>query len=349
MAVEKVINPVDNTEVVLVSGTVKKITFFEAKNNQFATHTASILVDDVYVKMNITVKEGFNPRVQYPVGKKPDVKYHTLEEGDNVRIQVMVSEWNGKEQYKTTMSRIVVTGKTTASAGDNPSQAKGQTAVPATADKKTGTKIYGVIKSKDSNGMAVVSDNNTGAEHNVNLSNNPEAEVGHSIGAFISGTGEILNNYKHYPPKQSNGKKADAFGSPERQFKMAFGNMVNVAAIALQGGDPADVFSLAQDLFKPAAELREKLLKEFEGVRDESDVGGKLGDALKHGAEAAGHDIEGIIIQAEKWFRMHEAAENGMKKRLEQKEAVEDSPVNTVDDFDDTPSDEDYDDPDIPF
>lgn len=343
MAVETGINPMNNEPFTIVAGVVKKITFFEAKNNQFATHTASILVDDVYVKMNLKVNGEYAPRIQYVVGKKPNDKWETLKEGDTVRIAISKeSEWNGKKQYQTTSSRIIVTEKGNGSvvpAKNAPSDK------PATSGA-AGNKIYGEVKTKDK-GIASLFDENLGKEFIVDLTDHPEVEVGHKMGAFISATGQIINGFKHYPPKVSNGKKADAFGSPERQFKMSFGNMVNVAAIAMPKASENEIFEMAQQLFVPAKELREKLLKEFEGVRDEGDVGGKLGDALKHSAEHNGKNIPNLIQGAESWFRAHIEAENEMRDILEGKSS--NSEANQSEDDNDIPVDDDYDDSDIPF
>lgn len=342
MAVEKGVNPMDNEPFTIVTGTVKKISFFEAKNNKFATHNASILVDDVYVKMSITVKEGFNPRIQYCVGKKPNEKWETLKEGDIVRMQISKETiWNDKPQYQTTSSRIFVTGHEEVTS--NPTTPTPANNSPKPSSNTAGTKIYGEVKSKEKD-LAMITDENTGTDHVVDLSGHKEVEVGHKMGAFVSATGQIINGFKHYPPKTSNGKKADAWGSPERNFKMAFGNMVNVASIVMTDVSDSEVFDFAQRLFKPAADLREKLLKEFKGLRDEGDVGGKLGDAFKHAAERSGDDVGLIISRAEDWFRMHILAEEEMKDLLSGK--PEETSTVVEEEFDDTPPD--YDD-NIPF
>lgn len=357
MAIVKDENKFTGTTTVYATGIVKKITFFENKNKTYNTHTASIMVNGGYIKMGVTQKGDFPLRVQYQTGDKPNIKYHTLEVGDEVVIEVKEKEWQGKISYETTISRIRVTQKGPGeqspaaekiASPDTLKSAEISAARKETTNKPDGVKIYGEVLAIDNN-LAVVKDKDSKSEHKVKFGEQQQGVVvGGFVGAYISAEGDILNNYKYYPPKQSNGKKADALGSPERNFKMAFGNMVNVSSIALPKGSDKDVFEFAQQLFKPAQDLREKLLKEFEGIRDEGDVGGKLGNALKHAAERSGNDTAYIIHRAESWFRMHISSEEEMKDILSGAVKQDDktSAVNEVaDKFEEV--DEDFD--DLPF
>lgn len=119
MTIKQVPNPLDESEIfTIISGTVKRILMKEAPaTNKFATHLASIIVadegvDDVFVNIDLTVKEGYEPRIQYAEGKKGSETWHTLGVGDVVNLNIKeVNEWKGKTYYKTTVSRIKVTKK----------------------------------------------------------------------------------------------------------------------------------------------------------------------------------------------------------------------------------------------
>ena len=226
-------------------------------------------------------------------------------------------------------------------------------------------KVYGEIKSIQ-DCVAVVA-NEDGKDYNVVLGNFSNGlVVGMRITAKIDKEGNIVSGFKSYPlkaPVQSVTDKIssvpdDSFSSKERQFKMSFGNMMNVAANT-NLIEPEKIASFAIELFQPAADLRVKLINQFKESRSDNDVGAKLGDALKQAAKVHNNSIQGIISYAEKYVIEHIKAEEQMKNILDgnvvkpeekaaQQEpvAVQQSATNVEPDFSEPPMD--FDDS-IPF
>ena len=184
-------------------------------------------------------------------------------------------------------------------------------------------KVYGEIKSIQ-DGVAVVA-NEDGKDYNVVLGNFSNGlVVGMRITAKIDKEGNIVSGFKSYPlkaPVQSVTDKIssvpdDSFSSKERQFKMSFGNMMNVAANT-NLIEPEKIASFAIELFQPAADLRVKLINQFKESRSDNDVGAKLGDALKQAAKVHNNSVQGIISYAEKYVIEHIKAEEQMKNILD--------------------------------
>ena len=182
--------------------------------------------------------------------------------------------------------------------------------------------MYGEIKSIQ-DGVAVVA-NEDGKDYKVVLGNFSNGlVVGMRITAKIDKDGNILSGFKSYPlkaPAQSVTDKIssvpdDSFSSKERQFKMSFGNMMNVAANT-NLIEPEKIASFAIELFQPAADLRVKLINQYKDSRSDNDVGAKLGDALKQAAKVHNNSIQGIISYAEKYVIEHIKAEEQMKNIL---------------------------------
>lgn len=113
-----VTNPVDDSEVTLATGKVKRILYKEATPAQKkydTTHNASIILeasgeDDVFVNLSLKIKEGQEPQIRYAEGKKGSETWHTLNMGDEVKIQMKdVNVVKDKTYYQTSLSRIKVT------------------------------------------------------------------------------------------------------------------------------------------------------------------------------------------------------------------------------------------------
>ena len=232
-------------------------------------------------------------------------------------------------------------------------------------------KVYGEIKSIQ-DGVAVVA-NEDGKDYNVVLGNFSNGlVVGMRMTAKIDKEGQsgiasnIISGFKSYPlkaPAQSVTDKIsfvpdDSFSSKARQFKMSFGNMMNVAANT-NLIEPEKIASFAVELFQPAADLRVKLINQYKDSRSDNDVGAKLGDALKQAAKVHNNSVQGIISYAEKYVIEHIKAEEQMKNILDgnfvkpeekvvQQEpvAVQQSATNVEPDFSEPPIDFDE---SIPF
>lgn len=132
-----VTNPVDDSEVTLATGLVKRILFKDASAAQKkydTTHNASIILaaqgeDDVFVNLSLKIKEGQEPQIRYAEGKKGSETWHTLNAGDEVKIQMKdVNKVGDKTYYQSSVSRIKVTkrGENTGSQNNVPKSAPGQ-------------------------------------------------------------------------------------------------------------------------------------------------------------------------------------------------------------------------------
>lgn len=111
MAINVVTNPVDDTEMTIISGVVGRFSFKE-KQDQFGnTHQAGIQVDGQWVNMKLKVKEGFEPQIRFAEGKGPSAKWMTLDVGDEVKMVVKPNVWNGTTSYNVTSSNIKLVKK----------------------------------------------------------------------------------------------------------------------------------------------------------------------------------------------------------------------------------------------
>jgi len=295
------------------------------------------LDDGSVINMGNTKKEQFSI--------KEGKEYYNLQVGDVIFLKY---EDTGKFKNSKAANLTLVT-KASEAAKEAPKN--NNTAIPASnqgqpiAPQQNVTaqpfKVYGEIKSIQ-DGVAVVA-NEDGKDYNVVLGNFSNGlVVGMRITAKIDKEGNIVSGFKSYPlkaPVQSVTDKIssvpdDSFSSKERQFKMSFGNMMNVAANT-NLVEPEKIASFAIELFQPAADLRVKLITQYKDSRSDNDVGAKLGDALKQAAKVHNNYVQGIISYAEKYVIEHIKAEEQMKNILEgnvvvnEEKAVQQEPVVT--------------------
>ena len=282
------------------------------------------LDDGSVINMGNTKKEQFSI--------KEGKEYYNLQAGDVIFLKY---EDTGKFKNSKAANLTLVT-KASEAAKEAPKN--NATAIPATnqgqpiASQQNVAvqpfKVYGEIKSIQ-DGVAVVA-NEDGKDYNVVLGNFSNGlVVGMRITAKIDKEGNIVSGFKSYPlkaPVQSVTDKIspipdDSFSSKERQFKMSFGNMMNVAANT-NLVEPQDIAKFAIELFQPAADLRVKLINQFKESRSDNDVGAKLGDALKQAAKVHNNSVQGIISYAEKYVIEHIKAEEYKKSVLEGKSVV---------------------------
>lgn len=280
------------------------------------------LDDGSVINMGNTKKEQFSI--------KEGKEYYNLQAGDVIFLKY---EDTGKFKNSKAANLTLVTKASEAAkeAPKNnntaiPASNQGQPIAPqqnAAVSSTAPFKVYGEIKSIQ-DGVAVVA-NEDGKDYNVVLGNFFNGlVVGMRITAKIDKEGNIVSGFKSYPLKasaQSTTDKIssvpdDSFSSKERQFKMSFGNMMNVAANT-NLVEPQDIAKFAIDLFQPAADLRVKLINQFKESRSDNDVGAKLGDALKQAAKVHNNSVQGIISYAEKYVIEHIKAEEQMKNILD--------------------------------
>lgn len=210
--IEKLKNPVDNSEVVIVSGVISKLNIYQKVDKYQNTHSAQIIVDGDKVNIggykstvdNLTVKSGYN--------------WVEIKEGMSVRIPVKV---NGQYMNASrSQIQIVDTEIKAPEASQNASsQQHKQTHSPANAMQHKApespqtskpTKVFGeVVDIKD--GVATVNQKDNGSVSVVLGDKVSEVNVKDRIACYINESGEIVSGYKWYAPLQSN-KKPEKVG-----------------------------------------------------------------------------------------------------------------------------------------
>lgn len=108
MAIKVVEDQINGGTVTMVEGVIQQISFRELENDRFQnTHRAGVKIDDVWVNnINLKTKEGFEPSLRINAGDRSSPNWVNVEQGDEVRIIVKPSEWNGKTYYNAGVSGI---------------------------------------------------------------------------------------------------------------------------------------------------------------------------------------------------------------------------------------------------
>jgi len=315
------------------NGSIKSISFKPLPSEDTYGNLFRIwmtLEDGSVINMGNSKKEQFSI--------KEGKEYHNLQAGDVIFLKY---EDTGKFKNSKAANLTLVTKASEAKPQEAPKN--NATATPASnqgqpiASQQNAAeqpfKVYGEIKSL--NGINAVVANEDGKDYSVFLGDFSNGlVVGMRMTAKIDKEGNILSGFKSYPlkaPAQSVTDKIssvpdDSFSSKERQFKMSFGNMMNVAANT-NLVEPEKIASFAIELFQPAADLRVKLINQYKDSRSDNDVGAKLGDALKQAAKVHNNSVQGIISYAENYVIEHIKAEEQMKNILEGKPVVSEEKV----------------------
>lgn len=115
MTIESMINPVDESEMLVAKGVVEAITFKEiigGPDKYGNTHRASVKIGEEWINnINLKVNADYGPQIRYNAGNKAKPDYQTLEKGDEVRMIVTANPWNGKTYYNGSTSKIKLTKK----------------------------------------------------------------------------------------------------------------------------------------------------------------------------------------------------------------------------------------------
>lgn len=339
--VNKTPNPVNPKQTLTIAtGIVKFIKldkFPETKSYVYegkkieSTHKASILLESGEDSQWVGLGDiKLNPKFEVLQIKDGDV-FVEIEKGMEVSMMVKPNEYNGKTYYSSTKAKINILstdGVEAAKQQSKPASNTSESSSSSTSSSKatgasTGTtKVYGEVKSI-ADGVAVVLDEKTDVEYKVVMGDKEGFVVGGRIAANIDSAGVIKSGYKSYVPKVESVKiskvQKDAYGSPESLFKMSFGNMMNVAALAVNIVDESQiplVGAFAKELFEPAASLRTELITKYAANRHDDDVGSKLGDALKVAATVHGTDIDNLLAFARQYVEAHIEAEDEVKSYL---------------------------------
>ena len=318
------------------NGSIKSISFKALPSEDTYGNLFRIWVtleDGSVINMGNSKKEQFSI--------KEGKGYHNLQVGDIIFLKY---EDAGKFKNSKAANLTLVTKASEVSTQTQQAPKNNATATPASnqgqpiASQQNASeqpfKVYGEIKSLD--GINAVVANEDGKDYKVVLGKKDYGflTVGMRMTAKIDKEGNIVSGFKSYPlkaPAQSVTDKIssvpdDSFSSKERQFKMSFGNMMNVAANT-NLVEPENIASFAIELFQPAADLRVKLINQYKDSRSDNDVGAKLGDALKQAAKVHNNSVQGIISYAENYVHEHIKAEEQMKNILEGRPVINEEKV----------------------
>ena len=117
MAITRATNPVDDSEIVMITGKIDRIIIKEAektsKNIEYnTTHLASLLIEGVYVNyIALGIKEGKEPNIAINTGTKDSPKWVQIQETDEVKVIVTEKVVGDKTYYSAKRTGIKLVKK----------------------------------------------------------------------------------------------------------------------------------------------------------------------------------------------------------------------------------------------
>lgn len=237
--IEKLKNPIDNSEVTVVSGVISKLNIYQKIDKYQNTHTAQLLIDGAKVNIggykstidNLTVnnngswveiKEGMSVRI-------PVVVNGQYLNASRTKIQIVDAEIKAPEAPQNASN---ARPKQTPS----PSGGTQQKAPEGPKSSKT-TKVFGEV-AEISSGVALINQKDGGSVSVVLGDKASEVNVKDRIAANIDEAGNIVSGYKWYAPLQSN-KKPEKVG-------MQVGHALNGALNLYRKNNATQVFEYAK-------------------------------------------------------------------------------------------------------
>jgi hypothetical protein len=127
MTVTRATNPVDDSEIVMITGKIDRIIIKEAektsKNLEYGvTHLASLLIDGIYINyIALGIKEGREPNIAINQGTKDSPKWVQIQETDEVKVIVTEKVVGDKTYYSAKRTGIKLVKKN-ATPGQQPQQ-----------------------------------------------------------------------------------------------------------------------------------------------------------------------------------------------------------------------------------
>lgn len=127
MAITRATNPVDDSEIVMITGKIDRIIIKEAektsKNLEYGvTHQASLLIDGVYINyISLGIKEGREPNIAINQGSKDSPKWVQIQETDEVKV-IVTEKVVGEKTYYSAKRTSIKLVKKNATPGQAPQQ-----------------------------------------------------------------------------------------------------------------------------------------------------------------------------------------------------------------------------------
>lgn len=145
MSIETVVNPVTGMEVTLAKGIVERLAFKAIEGDKYgATHKVGIKIagqTDWVNNISVKTKDGYDPSLRVNTGNNANPVWQAIEVGDEVRIELSVSEGkDGKTYYNTSSSKINLVKKGEGQPAGTPAQGQGAKKTYAKRDN-TGVSI----------------------------------------------------------------------------------------------------------------------------------------------------------------------------------------------------------------
>lgn len=237
--IEKLKNPIDNSEVSIVSGVISKLNIYQKADKYQNTHTAQLIIDGAKVNIggykstidNLTVnnngswveiKEGMSVRI-------PVVVNGQYLNASRTKIQIIDAEIKAPEASQNASN---------AQPKQTPSHISGtQQKAPESPKSSKTTKVFGEVV-EISSGVATVNQKDGGSVSVVLGDKTSEVSVKDRIAANIDEAGNIISGYKWYAPLQSN-KKPEKVG-------LQVGHALNGALNLYRKNNATQVFEYAK-------------------------------------------------------------------------------------------------------
>lgn len=324
-------NPVDNSDITIVSGVIEtvKITKLKATDAYKNTHKASLKIGDDWINVG-----AYKSTVDSLTTQDTNKNWIEVKEGQTVKFAVSPRVYQGKTYYdvKRTNIKIVSSDSIATEASKTTTEHSKQqyntnTSVNTENASKVNTKrFYGVLKS-----IALVKSLDGGAFLEF-VELEKTTEIGEPQFFFTKTDLKLQEgcrvNFKYTTEDEKNmitevvkvydaiqtvsqsekvvskSKVKDSpIGSKQRQLKVTIGNMFNVAVNAVGVLDLEKTKQFAYDLYEPANILRDKLIEEFQETHSDNDIGAKLGDALK-AAALVEKEVNNLVAKAEEILKV---------------------------------------------
>lgn len=131
MAIVRGTNPIDDSEIVMITGKIDRIIIKEAektsKNIEYnTTHLASLLIEGVYVNyISLGIKEGREPNIAINQGSKDAPKWVQIQETDEVKVIVTEKVVGDKTYYSAKRTGIKLVKKNATPGAASQTQASG--------------------------------------------------------------------------------------------------------------------------------------------------------------------------------------------------------------------------------
>lgn len=298
--IEKVINPVDNSEIVIVSGVIAKVNIFKARaDDKYGnTHTAQLVMDSGE-KINV---QGYKSTVD-TLTIQENKQWFEVKEGMTVRFPVDVNVKGSMTYYNVQRAKIKVTNKAISASLPSNSQSVSNTnatpqgqqvsvpraiiddsSKPASTPNST-FKVYGEVKAIKSGGIVSLLNDKDGVRYDIVLGEHSgQVFIGGVFTATIDSDGNIISGWKVYKT-----------GKPNENIGMLRCHANNGATTLLQTEHKPitipNLIEAAKVIHDVTGTVKEWFVQTETGSKmDEREYGNTVGNAVLNAAYISGRE-----------------------------------------------------------